>query len=49
MGIGQSLGGLFSGFNQPSASSNPFDIGLAGGGTFRQGSTRGDYTGGYSY
>jgi len=49
MGIGQSVGGLFSGFDQPSASSNPFDIGLAGGGTFRQGSTRGPMTGGYSY
>jgi hypothetical protein len=49
MGLGQGIGGLFSGFNQPSASSNPFDIGLAGGGTFRQGSTRGPNTGGYSY
>jgi hypothetical protein len=48
-GLGSGMEGLFSGFNMPSASSNPFDIGLAGGGTFTQGSTRGPMTGGYSY
>jgi len=43
MGLGQDIGGLFSGFKMPSASSNPFDIGLAGGGTFTQGNRNPGY------
>ena len=46
-GVGQGANSMFSSFS--GASNNPMDIGLSGGGSFRQGSTRGPNTGGYSF
>ena len=47
MGMGKSAADIFSSFS--GASNNPMDIRLSGGGSFTQGSTRGNRTGGYSF
>jgi len=53
-GLGQGLGSAMGGMSNPfsglfGSGSNPMNIGLAGGGTFTQGSTLGPMTGGYSF
>ena len=49
-GLGKGLGGMLGGMSFPGGGgANPMNIGLAGGGTYTQGSTGGPMTGGYSF